>query len=158
MDPWIKSGGDDSQSTSKAAFLPHVQLMSSVVDAPSPVLFEAVITPHRSLGRRGLRNLVVALVLLSALVAVGLFLAGAWPVIGFTGIEAALAIWLLYRHAAVEGEAEMLILSDHGLHVVKTTRGRRTELKLPVAWLRAGLEERPGRTPALMLRGGDRSA
>ena len=27
-------------------------------------------------------------------------------------------------------------------------------MKVPVGWLRSSIEERPGRTPALMLRGG----
>ena len=51
----------------------------------------------------------------------------------------------------------MLLLSDEGLRVVRTDMaGRRVERRLQSAWLRAGLEERPGRVPALWLsdRGG----
>ncbi len=120
----------------------------------SPTLFEAVIVPHRSLGPRGLRWLIGALGALSALVAVGLWLAGAWPAIGFTGLEVALAVWLLVRHASIDGESEVLLLSDDGLRVINSRRGARSEFKVPVGWLRASLEERRGRTPALMLRGG----
>ncbi|MDT7952676.1 MAG: DUF2244 domain-containing protein [Acetobacteraceae bacterium] len=119
----------------------------------SPILFEAVITPHRSLGRRGLRILMGALAMLSALVALGLWLAGAWPVIGFTGIEVVLALWLLKRHASIEGESEVLILSDDGLRIIRSKRRTRSEMQVPVGWLRSSLEERPGRAPALMLRG-----
>ena len=61
--------------------------------------FEAVIVPHRSLGTRGLRWLRSALGRAERLGSVGLWLAGAWPVIGFTGLEAALGVWLLRRHA-----------------------------------------------------------
>jgi len=116
--------------------------------------FEAVITPHRSLGPTGLRWVVAALAALSALVSIGLWFAGAWPVIGFTGIEVALAVWLLLRHAAIEGESEVLLLSADGLHIIKSRRGKRSEMKVPGGWLRSSIEERPGRTPALMLRGG----
>ncbi len=116
--------------------------------------FEAVIIPHRSLGPTGLRWVIAALAALSALVSVGLWLAGAWPVIGFTGLEVALAVWLLLRHAAIEGESEVLLLSDDGLRIINSRRGKRSELKVPVGWLRSSIEERPGRTPALMLRGG----
>ncbi len=122
------------------------------VQASNPVLFEAVIVPHRSLGRRGMRWLIGALASLSILVAVGLWLAGAWPVIGFTGLEVALAVWLLRRHAAIEGHSEVLLLSDDGLRIIRTQRGTRSEMQVPVHWLRSTLEERPGRTPALMLR------
>ena len=123
------------------------------VEMDSPVLFEAVITPHRSLGKLGLRRLMVALAALSVLVAIGLWIAGAWPVIGFTGLEAGLAIWLLRRHATIDGQSETLLLSDDGLRVIRAARGSRSEMHVPVAWLRSTLEERAGRTPALMLRG-----
>lgn len=121
--------------------------------AASPVLFEAVIVPHRSLGKRGLRWLTGALAALSVMVAVGLWIAGAWPVIGFTGLEAALAVWLLRRHASVEGHSEVLLLSDSGLRIIRSYRGSRSEMLVSTGWLRSSLEERPGRAPALMLRG-----
>lgn len=119
----------------------------------APVTFEAVIVPHRSLGRRGLLWLSGALALLSALVAFGLWLAGAWPVIGFTGLEVAAAVLLLRRHALGARPTEMLLLSERGMAVVTIDpAGRRSERVIASAWLRAALEERPGRTPALMLR------
>ena len=128
---------------------PYLQAMTSET---VPTLFEAVITPHRSLGRRGMRWLIGALVLLSGAVSTGLWLAGAWPVLGFTGLEIALAIGLLLRHAAIKGDSEVLLLSDAGLRIVRMRRGKRSEMAVPVGWLRASLEERPGRAPALMLR------
>ena len=127
---------------------------SSVIPTTDPVSFEAVIVPHRSLGRGGLRWLAGGLASLSGAVAFGLWLAGAWPVIGFTGLEAALAVWLLRRHALGARASEMLLLSERGLTVVRVDpAGRRWEQVVPTGWLRAGLEDRPGRTPALMLRG-----
>ena len=132
--------------------LANIKIMSDIPD--STAVFEAVIIPHRSLGPKGLRWVIAALATLSALVSVGLWLAGAWPVIGFTGIEVALAVWLLLRHAAIEGESEVLLLSDDGLRIIKSRRGQRSEMTVPVGWLRSSIEDRPGRTPALMLRGG----
>jgi uncharacterized membrane protein len=118
------------------------------------IIFEAVIVPHRSLGRRGLRWLALGLMSLSAAVSFGLWLAGAWPVIGFTGLEVTLAIWLLRRHALGSRAMEMLLLSERGLMVVTIDQGgRRSERLVPTGWLRADLEARPGRTPALVLRG-----
>jgi uncharacterized membrane protein len=56
-------------------------------------LFAATLTPHRSLSPRG-KRIVIALVAALALVpGVIFYLAGAWPVVGFMGLDV-LAIWL----------------------------------------------------------------
>ncbi len=123
----------------------------------SAASFEAVIIPHRSLTRAGLQWLVGVLCLLSTLISMGLWFIGAWPVIGFNGAEITLAIVLLRRNARASRASEMLLLSDQGLRIVRTDMGgRRVERTLQSGWLRAGLEERPGRAPALWLsdRGG----
>lgn len=117
------------------------------------VHFEAVVTPHRSLGTRGLRVLMAAILLLSGVISAGLWWAGAWPAVGINGAEVVLALLLLRRNARQRRACEMLVLSDSGLRVVRTdARGRRQEWVLPPAWLRVGLEERQGRAPALVLR------
>ena len=127
--------------------------MAATRVADGPITFEAVIVPHRSLGRRGLRWLSGVLFALNAGVAAGLWLVGAWPAIGFIGGEIVLAIWLLHRHAMGARSSEMLLLSDAGLRVVQVSeRGLRSERELPCGWLRASLDERPGRTPALLVR------
>lgn len=116
-------------------------------------LFEAVIVPHRSLGARGLRWVAGVILALSGAVSVGFWYLGAWPVVGFAGAEVLLALWLLRRHAAGAHETEVLVLSEAGLHVVRIDRGgRRSEQLVDSGWLRAELEERPGRGPALLLK------
>jgi uncharacterized membrane protein len=126
----------------------------SSADAPGEaVQFEAVIVPHRSLSPAGVRWVVGSLLALSGVISAGLWYLGAWPVIGFSGVGVLLAIWLVQRNAAGVKATEMLILSDAGLVVVRTdVAGRRWERRLEPHWLRAGLEERPGGTPALVLR------
>lgn len=117
------------------------------------VTFEAVIVPHRSLGRRGLLWLGGSVLVLSGAMACGLWFAGAWPAIGFIGLEAGLALGLLRRHARGARALEMLLLSEGGLLVVRVDEfGRRTERLVPTAWLRADLEAGPGGTAVLMLR------
>jgi len=117
------------------------------------VQFEAVLVPHRSLGRRGLALVAGSLCLLSAGLSFGLWMVGAWPVIGFSGLEVLLAIWLICRNADPAGASEMLLLTESGLRIVRTDRaGRRSERVLDGYWLRASLVERPGRTPALLLQ------
>ena len=116
------------------------------------VHFEAVITPYRSLGRRGRRVLVGVILGLSGGLSVGLWWVGAWPAAGMDGVEIGLAVWLLRWHARQERASELLELTDAGLRVVRTdVRGRRTGVVLPAGWLRVVVEERAGRAPGLLL-------
>ena len=120
--------------------------------APAPVAFEAVIIPHRSLGPAGFRWLVGFIVFVSCCVSLGLWLIGAWPAVGFDAAEISVAVLLMRRNARATRASEMLLLSDDGLRIVRTDHaGRRTERTLQPAWLRASLEERQGRVPALWL-------
>ncbi len=119
---------------------------------PDATTFEAIITPHRSLGPTGLRRLIAFLLLLSATVSTVLWLLGAWPAIAFNVLEMGLALYLLRRNARDRGTTERLVLSGAALLVRRTDRhGRTVERSLDAAWLQAILHERPGRTPALLL-------
>ena len=116
------------------------------------VRFEAVIVPHRSLGPAGLWWVLGSLLALSAAVSAGAWYLGAWPVIGFSGTAVLVAASLLGRNVRGARAAEIILLSDSGLRVIRTDgRGGRAEAVLRPYWLRASLEERPGRAPALLL-------
>lgn len=114
--------------------------------------FEALITPHRSLGPAGLRRLAAAILILSSTVSTILWIIGAWPAIAFNVIEIGLALVLLYRHNRDRRTTERLVLSSTGLVVQRIDRaGQPHERRLDVGWLQAVLHERPGRAPALLL-------
>jgi uncharacterized membrane protein len=122
--------------------------------ASQPVLFKAICTPARSLGPKGMRVLCVALLGLSAVTG-GMFLAmGAWPIIGFTGIEAALVLGLVATHRRWSARAaEVLILTGERLTIHRTDgRGRQEQIEIDPYWARLRLEERPGRVSLLVLR------
>jgi uncharacterized membrane protein len=116
-------------------------------------IFEAVVTPHRSLGRRGVR-LVGAAILLSCIVNAALsLLLGAWPVAVFAAAELGLALYLFRRGAHTRVE-ERLVLTEARLTIRRwDSTGRASQFELPTAWMRVALEERPARVPALVLRG-----
>lgn len=118
------------------------------------LLFQAVIVPHRSLSRRGLRVLLAAIFGACTLNA-SLFVAiGAWPVGGFTGVELLLAALLLRLNVLQARASEMVLLTDQTLRVVRTDRrGARSERVLAPHFLAADLRERPGRVPRLVLVG-----
>jgi uncharacterized membrane protein len=117
-----------------------------------PTLFEAVIVPHRSLSRRGLRLLIGVIGCLCALTAFRFWLIGAWPVIVFSAVEVGLAVLLLLINANQARATEMILLTDRTLRVVRTTAaGQRQERQLLTDWLNVALEEAPGRVPRLVL-------
>jgi uncharacterized membrane protein len=121
----------------------------------TPLLFEAVIVPHRCLSPRALRVLLGAIAVLSGLIALRFLLIGAWPVLAFSLLEVGAVMLLLWHNARAARGSELVLLSGDALRIIRTDqRGRRTESTLQPAWLRVVLEERPGRTPRLWLAGG----
>jgi Integral membrane protein len=61
-----------------------------------PTIFSAVLTPHRSLGRKGFLILMTVLGLISFATGTAFLLAGAWPVFGFCGLDV-LLIYFAFR-------------------------------------------------------------
>jgi uncharacterized membrane protein len=121
--------------------------------AEEDTVFEAVIVPHRSLSRRGLRILILVICGLCFCSSTVFFLLGAWPVVGFCGGEILIAVLLLRANARAQREREQVSLSASGLRIVRTdSKGRREETVLAPAWLRLSLHESPGRVPRLLLQ------
>ena len=114
------------------------------------ILFEAMIVPHRSLSRRGLRLLLAGIGVICAANLIVFSLLRAWPVCGFAGGELVLAAFLLRLNALGARASELLLLTPEALRVVRIDRkGRREERVLPPAWLNVQVEERPGSVPTL---------
>ena len=114
------------------------------------ILFEAMIVPHRSLSRRGLRLLLAGIGAICVANLVVFSRLHAWPVCGFAGGELVLAAVLLRLNALGAKASELLLLTPDALRVVRTDpKGRREERVLSPAWLNVVVEERPGRVPAL---------
>jgi uncharacterized membrane protein len=65
-------------------------------DAPEPVLFEALLTPHRSLNRTGFVLVMTFLTVVSFAAGVAFWMMGAWPVFGFFGLDV-LAIYIAFK-------------------------------------------------------------
>lgn len=60
------------------------------------VYLDAVLEPPRSLSTRGLNRVMMTIGAFSAVFSIGFLLAGAWPVVGFLGVEI-LALWLVFQ-------------------------------------------------------------
>jgi uncharacterized membrane protein len=65
-------------------------------DAPEPILFSALLTPHRSLNRTGFMLLMGFLTAISFAAGVAFWIMGAWPVFGFFGLDL-LAIYIAFK-------------------------------------------------------------
>ncbi|MFV3127400.1 DUF2244 domain-containing protein [Niveispirillum sp. KHB5.9] len=127
------------------------------VAAPShgdTVLFRAVIHPHRSLSPAGFRRLIWAVAAISLGAGLGFFLSGAWPVIGFMGVDVAL-LWWAFKASYRSGHArETVELTDRALIVERVDpANRRQSWTLQPAWLRVHLDERPGAQVTLSSHG-----
>jgi uncharacterized membrane protein len=106
-------------------------------DELEPTIFSALITPHRSLGSAGFMVLIVAFGVVSFIAGIAFLLMGAWPVVGFFGLDVLLlygAFRLNYRHALAYEE---VTVTSSKLTVRKVShRGRVREWALNPLWVR----------------------
>ena len=107
-----------------------------------PTLFSAVLTPHRSLGRTGFIVLMCLIGGISFVAGLVFFIAGAWPVMGFFGLDVLLvyiAFKVSYRTAAAY---EQVTMTASTLTVRKVShRGHVAEWTLNPVWVRLQREE-----------------
>lgn len=114
--------------------------------------FSAVLTPHRSLGPRGFLVFMAALCAISFGTGLLFFLMGAWPVIGFMGLDVLLvyiAFRLNFRALRVY---ETVDLRPAALTVTRVDpNGREQSWSFNPYWVRLRLDERVGRSSELSL-------
>jgi len=65
-------------------------------DAPEPILFSALLTPHRSLNRTGFIILMTVLSVLSFAAGIVFLIRGAWPVLAISALNV-LAIYIAFK-------------------------------------------------------------
>jgi uncharacterized membrane protein len=102
-----------------------------------PPIFSAVLTPHRSLSRKGFVALMLVLGVISFATGMVFLLAGAWPVLGFCGLDVLLIYWAFqvsYRRARAY---EQVTVTASELTVRKVShRGRISEWTLNPLWVK----------------------
>ncbi|HEX7970542.1 MAG TPA: DUF2244 domain-containing protein [Stellaceae bacterium] len=126
---------------------------------PAPaVLYDAVLSPHRSLPPRGFAVLMVAMAAVSFCVSLAFVLNGAWPVSPFFGIDVLLIYWAFrinYRHARMREE---LRLTEESLTLDRiSVYGERKRWQFQPFWLRVIFEEQDEDTNRLVLTSHGRS-
>ena len=108
----------------------------SAQTAPAePTLFAALLTPHRSLGGTGFLVLMGVVAGLSFAGGVVLFIVGAWPVIGFLGLDVALVYWAFRANYRAAEASEEVTVTPSELRVRKVThKGKVSEWSLNPVW------------------------
>jgi uncharacterized membrane protein len=103
--------------------------------AAEPTLFSAIITPHRSLSGKGFL-LVMALVGgLSFIGGMFFFLMGAWPVIGFLGLDVLLVYWAFRANYRAAAAFEQVVVTPSELRLRRVShRGAVAEWTLNPVW------------------------
>ncbi|WP_375451121.1 DUF2244 domain-containing protein [uncultured Devosia sp.] len=125
--------------------------MQATTTAP---LFAAELTPHRSLTPRGMRLVVLLVAALAAFPGVIFFLLGAWPVVGFMGLDVLAIALALYVAMRREKRREQLTLWSDRLELVTTdAKGAQARTQLVPRTVRLVIDrDFNERTTALKLR------
>lgn len=102
-----------------------------------PPLFSAVMTPNRSLGKRGFGILMLAVAGISFVVGLVFAIAGAWPITGFFGLDVLLIYWA-FRINYRDGRAyEQVVVTPTELMFRKVSpRGAVTEWRCNPLWVK----------------------
>jgi uncharacterized membrane protein len=102
-----------------------------------PTLFSAILTPHRSLSGAGFFVLMLAVSIVSFASGLFFFIVGAWPVVGFLGLDVLLIYWA-FRMSYRRAEAfEEVTVTPSELTVRNVShRGKVREYVLNPVWVR----------------------
>jgi uncharacterized membrane protein len=108
--------------------------------------------PNASLGPRGLRWLLGAVIAINVVVAVGFSLVGAWPVVAFCGLDVALIWWALTASMRVQ-RIETITITAQELVWQEIREGRAVqELRFPRSFVFVRMtEDRYGARHSLVL-------
>ncbi len=85
------------------------------MDQPSAKTWRATLTPHRSLSRQGFIILMAVIAGFNLAGGLFFFAIGAWPIMGFMGLDVAL-VWFAFRRNFADGRrAERIEITTHEL-------------------------------------------
>jgi len=106
-----------------------------------PTLFSAVLTPYRSLGGTGFLVLMSVVSAVSFVAGTAFYVIGAWPVVGFFGLDVALVYWAFKVNYRAANAYEQVTMTPSELKVRKVShRGDVAEWTLNPVWVRLDRE------------------
>ncbi len=110
----------------------------------APVLFDAILHPHRSLGRRGFTVLMVAVAFVCLTVGGAFYLIGAWPVFGLFGLDVVILYWAFRANYLSARRYEKVRLTGDRLTVERVCpAGTRDTWSFQPSWLNVAIDDPP---------------
>jgi uncharacterized membrane protein len=107
------------------------------------VHFSTLLRPHRSLSQEGFKWVMRGAIAANLLIGLPMYLLGAWPVLGFMGLDVWLLYWLFQRSYLDARRSETLTLTDRELIIDRVAPdGEREQHRLDAYWLRVEDGER----------------
>lgn len=91
-------------------------------------LFAATLTPHRSLTRRGYRYVIALACVMASIPGIIFFSLGAWPVVGFLGLDVLAIGWALSASLRSGKQYEVVTLWPDELEVKQVSGKGKVEL------------------------------
>jgi uncharacterized membrane protein len=105
-------------------------------------IFAGRLRPHRSLGCGGFRLLLAVFAGMAIFVTLPFFLIGAWPIVGFMGLDGAVFYWAFRANFRAARAYEDVTLTPVELQVAKVSpSGARAEWRFNPVWVRLEREE-----------------
>lgn len=106
-----------------------------------PTLFSAHLSPHRSLGPTGFTVLLAAMCVVSFAAGMAFLLIGAWPVLGFFGLDVLLLYWAFKINYARALAFEEFAMTPSELKVRRVShRGEEAQWSFNPLWVRLDRE------------------
>jgi uncharacterized membrane protein len=114
--------------------------------------FRAVLAPHRSLGPKGFMVLMAAVCVVSFGTGLFFFMLGAWPVLGFMGLDVALIYAAFKLNFRALRLYETVDLTADALTVTRVAPSGKTQSwSFNPYWVRISLQPRRGRSSELSI-------
>src|ERR1700712_3125744 len=106
-----------------------------------PTLFSAIITPHRSLSGKGFLAVMALVGSLSFIGGMFFFLMGAWPVVGFLGLDVLLVYWAFRANYRAAAAFEEVVVTPSEIRLRRVShRGEVAEWTLNPLWTKLDRE------------------
>lgn len=110
----------------------------------APVLFDAILHPHRSLSRRGFAILMAVVAAVCLTVGGAFYLIGAWPVFGLFGLDVAILYWAFRVNYLSARRYEKVQLTSDRLIVERVCpSGTRNTWSFQPTWLNVAIDDPP---------------
>ncbi len=111
--------------------------MSEDVNGYEAPILDVRLHPHRSLQVKAFRRLMAATFIVSALFSLPFYLMGAWPVVGFLGLDV-LGVYIAFRvnYRAARAYEYLRLTSLELLFARVSARGGRREWRFNPSWVR----------------------